>query len=172
MKQLPPFLKISPQGSGFITLVISDDISSISLPRRLVTIAAPTQALLTLTHCSGCSVTFLLSLPLTNHNLLTIRLYRAKVVNSTRLYTEGPSRLPRCPNRILPKISPSVSQGRFFLQHRVALASLKENVLPRLLHSFCLLVTTLAATMRVVGTDQAYSLIKNTLEQVPWRQCT
>ncbi|KAF8853752.1 hypothetical protein BDZ45DRAFT_677408 [Acephala macrosclerotiorum] len=42
-----------------------------------------------LTLCSGCSVTFLLSLLVTNHDLLTIRLCRAKVVNSTRLCSRG-----------------------------------------------------------------------------------
>jgi hypothetical protein len=51
-----------------------------------------TQALLTL--CSGCSVTFLLSFSVTNYNLHTIRLCRAKDVNSTVLYSEGRSQLP------------------------------------------------------------------------------
>jgi hypothetical protein len=44
---------------------------------------------------SGNSVTSLLSLLLTNYNLLTIRLYREKVVNSTQLYSGGLSRLLR-----------------------------------------------------------------------------
>jgi hypothetical protein len=46
-----------------------------------------------LTLCSGCSVTFLLSLLVVNYNLLTIRFCRKKVVNSTRLYLEGPNQL-------------------------------------------------------------------------------
>ena len=54
------------------------------------------QALLTL--CSGCSVTFLLSLSVTHPNLLTIRFYRAKVVNSTRPCSGVPTRLLRSPN--------------------------------------------------------------------------
>jgi len=36
---------------------------------------------------------FLFSLPVTNYNLLIILFYRAKVVNSTRLYSPGSSRL-------------------------------------------------------------------------------
>ena len=39
----------------------------------------------------------------TNHNLLTIRFCRAKVVNFTRLYSEGPSRFLGNLNRIPPK---------------------------------------------------------------------
>jgi len=63
------------------------------------------QALLTrLTFYSGCSVTFLLSLLVTNHSLLIIRFCSTKVVNSTRLCSGGPNRLPRNLNRIFPKI--------------------------------------------------------------------
>lgn len=45
--------------------------------------------------CSGCSVTLLLFLLLTNHDLLPMPLYRAKVDNSTRRYLGEPSRLSK-----------------------------------------------------------------------------
>jgi hypothetical protein len=60
------------------------------LPTRLVTIAALLRRYSPSPHHHlslylGYLVTSLLSLLLTNHNLLTIRLYYAKVVNSIRL---------------------------------------------------------------------------------------
>jgi hypothetical protein len=73
----------------------------------------------------------------TNHDLFTIRFYYTKAVNSTRLCSGGPSRLPGSPNRIPQKIHPSISQGRFFSQHGVALALSKENVPSRLLPNLC-----------------------------------
>jgi hypothetical protein len=60
----------------------------------LLTLALPSGAL-----DLGCLVTFLLSVLVTNHDLLSFRLYCAKVVNSTRLYSGGLSRLPGNPNR-------------------------------------------------------------------------
>jgi hypothetical protein len=71
------------------------------------------QALLTrLTFYSGCSVTFLLSLLVTNHSLLIIRFCRAKTVNSTRVYAETKS-APRASKQDPPIKIFSISQGRF-----------------------------------------------------------
>lgn len=77
-----------------------------------------------LTLGSGCSVTFLLSLLVTNHELFTICFYYVKVINSIRQYSGLPSRLSRSPDRTPPpqKIHLLISQGRLLLQYSVALA--------------------------------------------------
>jgi hypothetical protein len=78
-------------------IVISAESFPPFLPTPLVTIAA---MLPRLTFYSNYSVTFLLSLPVTNHNLLDICFRLAKIYQSTRLCLRGPSRLLGSPNRI------------------------------------------------------------------------
>jgi hypothetical protein len=82
-----------------LSIILENSIGNL---RRILTYVASnkvsqlrrsTQALLNLASPS-CSVTFLLSFPLTNHDLLAIRFYRAKIVNSTRLCSGGQSRIP------------------------------------------------------------------------------
>jgi hypothetical protein len=83
---------------------VSDDISSHSLPTQLGSQRCRSaQALLTL--CLGYSVTFLLSLLMSNHNSSFIRLCYAKAVNFTQLYVKGPNRSPRNPDRTVPEIN-------------------------------------------------------------------
>jgi hypothetical protein len=90
-------------------LVISDDNSRSWPPTRLISVAALLRRY---------SVTFLLSLPVTNHNLLTIRFCCAKVVNSTRLCSGESSRLMGNPNKCSLKIYPLIFLRQIFLATR------------------------------------------------------
>lgn len=72
--------------------------------RALLTLASPSNSLY-----SGCLITFLLSLPVANYNLFTIRYYYIKIVNYTPLYPGGQTRLSGNSNRIPPKIYHSIS---------------------------------------------------------------
>jgi hypothetical protein len=90
-------------------------------PTRLVTMAALFRRCSPSPHpCSGCSVTFLLSLLVDNHNLVIIRLCRTKVVNFIRLYSRGLGQLPGSPSRP-PKntslVILQISQGGLLWQH-------------------------------------------------------
>jgi hypothetical protein len=107
-----------------------DDISSHSLPTRLVSVAALLRCYSpSLTLYSGCSVTFLLSLLVTNHNLLIIRFCRVKVVNPTQLYSGGPSRLLVNPNGTPSKMRLSNLEVDFFsIFHRTILSTPSTEV--------------------------------------------
>jgi hypothetical protein len=72
---------------------VSDDISSNSLPTRLVSIAA---LLRLISH-------FPAYLPVTNYRYLTILLCHAKIVNFTRLCSKGTKSAPREPKQDPPK---------------------------------------------------------------------
>jgi len=86
-----------------IFVEVSDDISSHSLLTRLVSVAALLgRCHPRLTLCSSCSVTFLLSLLITNYTC------RAKVVNSTRLCSGGLSRLPMNLNKTQPPLPKNI----------------------------------------------------------------
>jgi hypothetical protein len=78
-------------------IVISTESLPPFLPTPLVTIAA---MLPRLNFYSSYLATFLLSLPVTNHNLLIICFRLAKIIKSTRLCLRGPSRLLGTPDRI------------------------------------------------------------------------
>ena len=93
-----------------------------------------------LTLGSGCSVTFLLSLPVTNHELFTIWFYYVKVINSTRQYSALPSRLPRSPNGTPPKIHLLISQGRLLLHYSVTLAFSRRKYALCPVSNLCFLV--------------------------------
>ena len=104
--------------------VVSDDISLNLLYMRLVSVAALLRRYSPSFHPSA-QVAHSRS---TNHDLLSIRFCRAKVVNSTRLCSVGPSRLPRNLNGIPTKMYLS-NLNVDSSPHGVALALAMENVL-------------------------------------------
>jgi hypothetical protein len=99
-----------------ITLVISTELLPPFFLTRLVTIAtllrryspSPHPLLRLLSHVPARP------LPLTNYNLLIIRFYHTKVVNSTRLYLSRLSRLGESPNKTPPKINLQFLKAHFF----------------------------------------------------------